>query len=35
MKIPPVYRNQEALAVAMIIAAWLLLILFIASLLWG
>jgi hypothetical protein len=35
MKIPPIDRYQEAIAVAIIIAAWLLLILFIASLLRG
>ncbi len=35
MKMPPIDRYQEALAVTMIIAAWLLLMLFIASLVWG
>jgi hypothetical protein len=35
VKMPSIERYQEVLAVAMIIAAWLLLILFIASLVFG
>jgi hypothetical protein len=35
MKMPSIDRNQEVIAVAMIIAAWFLVILFIASLVWG
>jgi hypothetical protein len=35
MKIPSSDRYQEVLAVAMILAAWILLILFIASLVFG
>jgi hypothetical protein len=35
MKLPSIDQYQEVLAVATIIAAWILLILFIVSLVWG